>query len=295
VKVPVKLEQAAALTPEEAEELPAGQAHWWLRHDRDFVRLPRRVRGDEALSLQVELDPGRYVLGVGPPGTGLRRDIVVAAPVQAVASPAPPAPKIDLKGKTIVLTGDLVGMDREAATKLLVGLGAKVTSSISGKTDLVVAGANAGLKKLEKASDLGIRVLFEAELRELLGPPPAPPSPAEPVEGPKAQVARLVASLKLNDVMRQKFEPLVGPSHFRDLGLVADELWGIAIGVRGGSYQVHIDLNDRPQWGMRCNCRKWKPCEHTYALLFTAHRHFVPPAPAPEGHREAARYRPSFE
>ncbi len=66
-------------------------------------------------------------------------------------------------GKTVVLTGTLERFDRTGLTDLLTGLGAKVSGSVSGKTDLVVAGESAG-SKLAKAQSLGIEVWDEARL-----------------------------------------------------------------------------------------------------------------------------------
>jgi DNA ligase (NAD+) len=73
-----------------------------------------------------------------------------------------------LAGQTFVLTGRLEGYTREAARQRLRGLGARVTSSVSEKTDYLVAGADAG-SKLETAKRLGVRVLDEAEFRRLVG------------------------------------------------------------------------------------------------------------------------------
>jgi DNA ligase (NAD+) len=73
-----------------------------------------------------------------------------------------------LAGKTFVLTGTLPTLTREEATELIVLAGGKVTGSVSKKTDYVVAGSDAG-SKLAKAEQLGIAVIDEDGLRELLG------------------------------------------------------------------------------------------------------------------------------
>jgi DNA ligase (NAD+) len=81
-------------------------------------------------------------------------------------APAVQAPK-PLAGKTVVLTGTLPTLSREEAKEMLESAGAKVAGSVSKKTDYVVAGAEAG-SKLDKARDLGVPVLDEDGLRELL-------------------------------------------------------------------------------------------------------------------------------
>lgn len=72
-----------------------------------------------------------------------------------------------LAGKTFVLTGTLASYTREEAEEVLRGLGARVTSSVSKKTDYVVAGENPG-GKYQKALDLGLPVLTEEEFLRLL-------------------------------------------------------------------------------------------------------------------------------
>jgi DNA ligase (NAD+) len=82
-------------------------------------------------------------------------------------APAPVDSDAELAGKTIVLTGTLQAMTREAAAEAVVRLGGKVSSSVSKKTHYVVAGADAG-SKLKKAEQLGIAVLDEAAFLKLL-------------------------------------------------------------------------------------------------------------------------------
>ncbi|MBB3256553.1 DNA ligase (NAD+) [Paraburkholderia bannensis] len=81
--------------------------------------------------------------------------------------PAPKAPVGVLAGKTVVLTGTLPTLTRDAAKEMLEAAGAKVAGSVSKKTDYVVAGADAG-SKLAKAEELGLPVLDEEGLHKLL-------------------------------------------------------------------------------------------------------------------------------
>jgi DNA ligase (NAD+) len=79
----------------------------------------------------------------------------------------PPPGEGPLAGKTFVLTGTLPDLTREQASEMIVAAGGRVTGSVSRKTDYVVAGESAG-SKLAQAEKLGVPVLDEAGLRELL-------------------------------------------------------------------------------------------------------------------------------
>ena len=81
----------------------------------------------------------------------------------------PDGPEGGWAGKRVVLTGALETFSRSELKEILQRLGARVTGSVSARTDLVVAGANPG-SKLERARELGVEVLEEEEeLRERLG------------------------------------------------------------------------------------------------------------------------------
>jgi DNA ligase (NAD+) len=92
----------------------------------------------------------------------LARELTIedAAPAEAADSA--------LGGKTIVFTGALETMTRPEAKARAEALGAKVTDSVSKKTDYVVLGVDAG-SKARRAAELGVRTLTEAEWRELAG------------------------------------------------------------------------------------------------------------------------------
>jgi len=77
------------------------------------------------------------------------------------------AAELPLAGNTFVLTGTLPSMTREEATAKIEALGGHVTGSVSKKTDYVLAGTEPG-SKFDKAKELGVRIIHEAELRKML-------------------------------------------------------------------------------------------------------------------------------
>lgn len=93
----------------------------------------------------------------------------VSPKAEEPAAAAQPSGDSPFYGKTVVLTGTLSSMTRDEAAKRLEALGAKVSGSVSKKTDYVIAGENAG-SKLTKAQELGIAIIDdEAELARMLG------------------------------------------------------------------------------------------------------------------------------
>ena len=98
---------------------------------------------------------------------------------------------MNVKGKTVVLTGTVPGIERKDVKTKLTALGAHVTGSVSHHTDILFAMADAGSKKIA-AESLGVKVLGEKDLFALIGKPAAvkPKKPAKPVtQAAKAKVA----------------------------------------------------------------------------------------------------------
>ncbi len=136
------LEALAAASPEEMEQIPGigpklaqSVADW-------FAREPNReiVRKLKAASVRTEAEEAEQ------------------------AGPQP------LTGLTFVITGTLPTMSREQARAFIQAHGGRVTSSVSSKTDYLLAGERAG-SKLAKAEKLGVQVIDEAALRQMVGPP----------------------------------------------------------------------------------------------------------------------------
>ena len=98
------------------------------------------------------------------------REIIDRLRQAGIHWPAPQARERETKplaGKTFVLTGTLTTLTRDEAKSRLQALGAKVASSVSRKTDYVVAGENPGSKR-DKAQELGVEILDEGDFLKLL-------------------------------------------------------------------------------------------------------------------------------
>jgi DNA ligase (NAD+) len=139
--------------------------------------LAQQFRSIDAL-LQATPDEIAHTPGIGPIVAGLiaeqlarpaMRELIADLRAQGLRfEDEGPAPgQGGLSGQTFVLTGTLPDLTREQATERIQAAGGKVTSSVSKKTDYVVAGASPG-SKLEKAERLGVKVLDEAGLVALL-------------------------------------------------------------------------------------------------------------------------------
>ncbi|MBW2027994.1 MAG: NAD-dependent DNA ligase LigA [Deltaproteobacteria bacterium] len=79
-----------------------------------------------------------------------------------------PRKETALSGRTFVLTGTLEAMTREEARRIIEAMGGRVSSSVSTKTDFVVVGRDPG-SKYQRARNLGVRTLEEAEFRKMIG------------------------------------------------------------------------------------------------------------------------------
>ena len=171
------------------------------------------------------------------------RTVIEALVRAGVTWPAVETKRTDsaVAGKTFVLTGTLPNPTRDEAKDRLIAAGAKVSGSVSRKTDFVVAGAEAG-SKLEKAESLGVRVIDEATLLAMLadeesiesvvlGEPTEPVASTEPVEpaeptevsetvgvseaveepSPDAPAPKKKAARKKKDASREEFSPAAAP------------------------------------------------------------------------------------
>lgn len=161
---------ATAATPEALTEVPeigekiAGSVSEFLGEPRNRDLVDRLARA----GVNMAEPAGRRAAASEPGARGPAQqdpglfDAIAGAPAASGNADSPMA------GKTVVFTGTLETMARSEAEELVESLGGRAASSVSAKTDFVVAGAEAG-SKLDKARELGIRVLTEAEFNQMVG------------------------------------------------------------------------------------------------------------------------------
>jgi DNA ligase (NAD+) len=148
------------------------------RHYGSFAEFQRQMIAATEIGSDARLALGS-ILGIGPSIAEELADFFAEDHNRAIVDrlvpfltieDATPAAGADgeLAGKTIVFTGTLERMTRPEAKARAEALGAKVTDSVSKKTDFVVLGAEAG-SKAKRAAELGVRTLTEAEWVELAG------------------------------------------------------------------------------------------------------------------------------
>ena len=134
--------------------------------------------GDLAALMAAEREVLERIPGIGPNmatdihtffSQGHNREVIQQLLAAGIHWPqvTPVAASSAVAGKSFVLTGTLAGMTRDEAKEQLLALGAKVTASVSNKTDYIVVGADPG-SKADKAAKLGITILNEAEFITLL-------------------------------------------------------------------------------------------------------------------------------
>jgi DNA ligase (NAD+) len=148
------------------------------RHYHSFAEWREKMLAATVVGSEAREELGS-IQGIGPAiATELAEFFAEKRNLAALDDLAREAPPLDASfatdadspfaGKTVVFTGTLESMTRPEAEDRAERLGAKVTKSVSKKTDFVIVGADAGSKAV-KAAELGVRVLTEAEWREMAG------------------------------------------------------------------------------------------------------------------------------
>jgi DNA ligase (NAD+) len=133
---------------------------------------PSKSKAEKGRGITTEVGPvvAQSVLDFFASAAGkkiLRRLKDLGIQPQSEKVSAKKAAELPLAGKTFVLTGTLPSLTREEATEKIETLGGHVTGSVSKKTDYVLAGAEPG-SKFDKAKELGVRIIDEAEFRKML-------------------------------------------------------------------------------------------------------------------------------
>jgi DNA ligase (NAD+) len=133
---------------------------------------PSKSKADKERGIVTEIGPvvAKSVLDFFASPVGkkiLRRMKELGIEPKSEKISAKKAAELPLAGKTFVLTGTLPSLMREEATEKIEALGGHVTGSVSKKTDYVLAGAEPG-SKFDKAKELGVKIIDEAEFRKML-------------------------------------------------------------------------------------------------------------------------------
>jgi DNA ligase (NAD+) len=127
------------------------------------------------VTADIELEGARNLLRFFESSIGKkilkRLDTLGIHPTGSVRKPHPEG--LALTGKTFVLTGTLPSLSRDEASEMIREAGGNVTGSVSKNTDFLLAGEEAG-SKLDKAKELGVKILSEKEFLVLLGSKPKP-------------------------------------------------------------------------------------------------------------------------
>jgi DNA ligase (NAD+) len=152
------------------DEEPMGGAGGWLARVGEGLKSVTAGDFEEVPGVGPTVAASLERWFTAPATAGVLEDLVSAG-----VEPERPAPQVladtdgegPLAGKTVVVTGTLEGFDRQSAEEAIRAAGGKAGSSVSKKTDYLVAGENAG-SKLAKAQELGVEVLDEQAFRRLL-------------------------------------------------------------------------------------------------------------------------------
>ncbi len=171
----------AAIAASKNPSLPRFLFALGIRHVGEHVaRLLAEAFGSRSRIMEAKEEELLRVPGIGPEVAAAvrafftnqeNRDLIAelrALGVQPQETAAPLPQDSPFAGKTVVLTGTLQSMSRNEASEKLRALGAHVASSVSKKTDLLIAGAEAG-SKLDKARELNIKIIGEDDFLKLLG------------------------------------------------------------------------------------------------------------------------------
>ncbi len=143
-------------------------ADWRAAMERAVVQAPGRAWLDLAATPDVGEVAAEELAGFFAEERNLAIVRGLAERLTVLAAEAPKAGNSPVAGKTVVFTGTLEKMTRSEAKARAESLGAKVAGSVSGKTDYLVAGADAG-SKAAKAKELGVEILTEEEWLAKIG------------------------------------------------------------------------------------------------------------------------------